>query len=584
MKAFKTLTLWTVLLAISVPTVAAEFEPEKNWTYALDLPEKLRPEPKKSKRKPKAPILVWVPKDVKKIRAALLIPENSDSKHVGEHPRMHKVLAEHEAAVVYFRGHPLEHHRDDAPTVMKHIAKETGIEEFAHCPWITFGKSSRGKFPYYLAWAYPDRVIATISYHAETPTWPMADWSKIDKDDTILHCSVNGETEWGGTYAKHVRPSLLNYRANTNVLPHQAVAAGVGHGDYVDSHGSSGYGKEHPGKVRCHDVWDYLSVFADKALELRLPEKGYPTDGPLKLRKADKTKGLLLERFAIEDVLEQPRLPLVRKDESYVLDPSPETTTNGFAKIEPAKNYKVPDSVPVVDYEPGQSPTKWLVSRTLNFPLETDPQEDVSAYKDLRPEPDDEINVEGKTARITPLKDKEIGRRGGTEQGISIKHLGFRSRDLSLLAYTVLKVDKPTTAKIAAGHSLAVRVQLVLNGVPVDHKQVVQFQPGLYPLLMVARMKGARWNHLEPNMVNASAEEVTEAKQTQKVKDKREAELQARLKLDREPMSYFHEYSEVPAEKRPHMMWIADKELAEAWIKLHDPDPRRAELKAARSK
>ena len=40
----------------------------------------------------------------------------------------------------------------------------------------------------------------------------------------VLHVSLNGETEWGGTWNRHVRPSLLNYRAQSSWLPHLAVA------------------------------------------------------------------------------------------------------------------------------------------------------------------------------------------------------------------------------------------------------------------------------------------------------------------------------------------------------------------------
>ena len=67
----------------------------------------------------------------------------------------------------------------------------------------------------------------------------MARWSKLE-DQSILHVAANGQTEWGGTFFKHVRPSLLNYRHNTNVLGHQLIGYGVGHGDYVDVGGSKG--------------------------------------------------------------------------------------------------------------------------------------------------------------------------------------------------------------------------------------------------------------------------------------------------------------------------------------------------------
>jgi len=576
-------TLFTALAMLLGHAAVAAAEAEDpapaeppHWPYGIDLPEELKPEPSGKKRKPQAPILAWVPEGAEQVRGVLLIPANSDSKHFGEHKPLREVLAKHEVAVVYLRAHPLESNRGDAQLILDTVAEATGIEEFSHAPWITFGKSSRGKFPYYLAWAYPDRVIATISYHAETPTLPLAEWAAEDAADaTILHVSANGETEWGGTYFKHVRPSLLNYRAQTDWLPHQVVADGVGHGDYVDVHGGKGYGKPTGEDVSVKAVWDYLSVFVDKALTLRLPDEGYPTTGPLTLRPVDPSGGLLVEPYAVEDIFRKPRQPLVQGDDGgYVVDPTPEVNTNGYAKVAPAEGYTPGEGVPVVDFEPGQSPTDWLLVKGLNFALDTDPMEDVSAYTDLRPEPGDTVRVEKQEGTFTPIQPKEIGRREKTEAGISIKNLGLKGRQLSLVAYTVLKVEEPVSVKVAAGHSLAVRVQLILSGQPVDHRQVLELQPGLYPLMMVARMDGALWGELEPHFIAASPEDVAEAKQTQATKERLEAELEARLAEGRKPASYIHKWDDVPEGERVRMMWIADEEQAAAWIKLHDPATR----------
>lgn len=59
-------------------------------------------------------------------------------------------------------------------------------------------------------------------------------------------------------------------------------------------------------------------------------------------------------------------------------------------------------------------------------------------------------------------------------------------------------------------------------------------------------------------------------------KEKREAELQARLAEKREPKSYLHPHAEVPKEERKRMLWMPDKERGEAWLALHDLTKRRS--------
>ena len=59
-------------------------------------------------------------------------------------------------------------------SILEDFTKETGIKEIEHAPWVVFGKSSRGEFPFRAAWVFPDRVIASVTYHGETPRWPVA--------------------------------------------------------------------------------------------------------------------------------------------------------------------------------------------------------------------------------------------------------------------------------------------------------------------------------------------------------------------------------------------------------------------------
>lgn len=165
-----------------------------HWPHGLALPGGV---PKPRRRAKGAAVLAWAPPKTKRIRAVLLIVANSDSKHFGEHLAVREVAAKHEMGIVYFR-YPAHADLPKNPSsktmdrLLDSVAAKTGIKEFSHAPWVTFGKSSVGKFPYYLAWAFPRRVVATISYHAEPATWPPATWARLG-GETILHVSLNGE-------------------------------------------------------------------------------------------------------------------------------------------------------------------------------------------------------------------------------------------------------------------------------------------------------------------------------------------------------------------------------------------------------
>ncbi len=219
------------------------------WPLTVKLPEALGGYPPPAPGKPvPADLRVWLPEGATTLRAVMLVPENSDSKHVAEHAPLRAVATKHGMGIIYMRGFKtgIEHLKDAPPPDGKNlldmldiVATESGVASFREAPWVVFGKSSRGEFPFMAAWVFPERVIAGVTYHGQTPTWPIPDWSKAG-EHSILWLNANGETEWGGTWFNHVRPSLLNYRRHSEWLPHIAIAKDVGHGDYADGHGSGG--------------------------------------------------------------------------------------------------------------------------------------------------------------------------------------------------------------------------------------------------------------------------------------------------------------------------------------------------------
>jgi len=568
------------LLAALVPLAAGgtagaegkDLAEPPHWPVGLRLPEELAGK-RPGKGLAKADVLVWTPKNAKRIRAMLLIPANSDSKIFGEHAALHEVATRREMGIVYLRQFQTGiEHRTDAPAepgriqkVLDIVAGATGIAEFRHAPWITFGKSSRGEFPFRMAWLFPQRTIASVSYHGETPTWPMLPWAR-PQNETILEVNANGETEWGGTWFNHVRPSLLNYRARTGWLCHQVIAEGVGHGDYPDVHGSKGWGKPVPdGVTSVLRIWDYLSLFIDKALALRVPTDTYATDGPVKLKQVDPAGGYLIDPFAIEELYRIPHLPLEEGPDGYVLGGKDESPVSGYAAIAPPQGFASPEGVPVIRPNTSRQGLDDWVLATLSFPMKADPMLELGDLAKLTPKPGDTVTIDGKTATFRRIEPKHVAKEGGIALGTGLRP----ANKFSMLAFTVLEIPKRKHYRLVAPFTAATRQQIVLGGVPVRHKQVLELQPGRYPLLMVLRMT-VTWGRVGPWLEDVTDADVALGRKLQADADKRAAELaRTRAAGPPAPETLIHKATDVPAARRRKLFWVADRELAAAWLKLH---------------
>jgi len=141
---------------------------------------------------------------------------------------------------------------------------------------------------------------------------------------------------------------------------------------------------------------------------------------------------------------------------------------------------------------------------------------------------------------------------------------------MTLLTYAVLDVSEPVVVKLEAPYSVAGRLQVVLGGMPVEHKEVVALEKGLYPMLSVLRLDGPNWGGITPHFQIASPELVEQAKALQKDKDALAAERARILKEGiKNKTPVVRPYADVPEERRKHMFWVADEEQARAWFKLH---------------
>jgi hypothetical protein len=279
------------------------------------------PHDKKAQRNAKKPgphVQAWVPPAAERIRAVMMIPNNTDLIKIGEDPGIRATATKHSMAIIYLnrvsgamveRMNPPKLAENGFATVLDLVATAAKHDDIRHAPWLLLGKSSRGRFAFTPAWQFPDRVIAGITYHGEVPTWPMPKWSQAG-DDSVLYCVVNGLTEWDGTWYRHVRPDLLNYNSNTNWLTHQVVIMGVDHGYYPDYYLYPTFRHPMPQKMpsairlaRCQRVWNYYALFIDHALTVRLPAEPPALGEKTQLQQVDRSSGLLIHPRAIEELL-----------------------------------------------------------------------------------------------------------------------------------------------------------------------------------------------------------------------------------------------------------------------------------------
>jgi hypothetical protein len=220
-----------------------------------------------------------------------------------------------------------------------------------------------------------------------------------------------------------------------------------------------------PGEVTCVRVWNYLSLFIDKALALRVPAGEYPSEGAITLKQVDEGSGYLIDPFAIEEFFGVPHLPLREGANGYVPGGEDMSSIRGFASLAPLKDFSVPEGVPVVKYESGKSPKEWLITECHNFGMKADPMCQLGDLQKLMPKPGDRATIDGQPFTFQPILPKYVGGNGG----IRFRSTGLRPPHgkATFLAYTILEFPATTFVRVNARYSVTARVQVVLNGIPV---------------------------------------------------------------------------------------------------------------------
>lgn len=134
----------------------------------------------------------------------------------------------------------------------------------------------------------------------------------------------------------------------------------------------------------------------------------------------------------------------------------------------------------------------------------------------------------------------------------------------------MLKIPAKTHVKINAPFTQNGRVRVTLNGVPVAHKQILELDRGLYPMLVVVRLR-TKWAALAAGFEAATPEEIKSARQyaAEMARKKATSNQSPGQQGPATDAPVIRRATDVKKGDRKNLFWVPDRELAEAWLRLH---------------
>lgn len=273
----KHLTL--VLLTLFMFTVKVTAAP---WQWSVELDGFVSDE---TKDHPRA--FLWIPENCKQVRAVLIGQHNMTEETIFEHPAFRATMGKLGIAEIWIT--PGVDQRWDVATgvdrifdkMLADLANVSGYTELAFAPVIPVGHSAMATYPWnYAAWN-PERTLAVLSIHGDSPRTHLTGYGRANMDwgrrniEGIPSLMVMGEYEW---WEDRLFTSF-DYRRDHPDAPLSFLAdAGHGHFDISD------------------ELIDYLNLFLTKAVQYRLPRTA-PLDAPVQLIPVEAGKGWLADRW-----------------------------------------------------------------------------------------------------------------------------------------------------------------------------------------------------------------------------------------------------------------------------------------------
>lgn len=230
---------------------------------------------------------LWIPENCKQVRAVIIGQHNMTEETIFEHPEFRKAMSKLGIAEIWItpgidqRWDVTKGTQQIFEKMMKELAEVSGYEELKFAPIIPIGHSAMATYPWNFAAWNPERTLAVLSIHGDSPRTHLTgygganlDWGKHTIEG-VPSLMVMGEYEW---WEDRLFTSF-DYRCEYPNAPLSLLAdAGHGHFDVSD------------------ELIDYLSLFLKKAVKYRLPVEA-PLNAPVQLNPIEAKNGWLADRW-----------------------------------------------------------------------------------------------------------------------------------------------------------------------------------------------------------------------------------------------------------------------------------------------
>jgi len=254
---------------------------------------------------------LWIPPNCKQIKGIVIGQHNMLEEGIFEHAAFRKTLTDIEFAEIWVTPHfsIVFDHQGEAEKLLNEIlaslAEVSGYSELNFMPIVPVGHSAVASFPWNFGAALPQRTLAMISIHGDSPLTNMTGSGKPNPDwgnkniDGIPGLIVIGEYEW---LEGRIVPGMEFRKKYPNAPVALFADAGRGHFDYSD------------------EMVDFLCLFLKKAAKERLPQKMSLNAFP-QLNPVIPEKGWLVDRWRKDQPLRSSSAPFARykgnKDEAF---------------------------------------------------------------------------------------------------------------------------------------------------------------------------------------------------------------------------------------------------------------------------
>ena len=252
------------------------------WQWSVEIKELISEE---TNAHPSA--YLWIPENCKQVRAVIIGQHNMTEETIFEHPEFRKNMGKLGIAEIWItpgidqRWDVTKGTQQIFETMMKNLSEISGYTELEFAPVIPIGHSAMATYPWNFAAWNPERTLAVLSIHGDSPRTHLTGYGRANLDwgtrtiEGIPSLMVMGEDEW---WEDRLITSF-DYRREYPNAPLSFLAdAGHGHFDISD------------------ELIDYLSHFLKKTVEYRLPEHS-SLDAPIQLIPVEAKNGWLADRW-----------------------------------------------------------------------------------------------------------------------------------------------------------------------------------------------------------------------------------------------------------------------------------------------